>query len=1071
MRPLRLTMRAFGPYVDEINLDFSALAGRSLFLIHGPTGAGKTSILDAICFALFGETAGSDRPVKKVRSDFADASVVSEVTFDFALGERVFRVHRSADHPRPGAATARPGSVTLWQIEPEGTGAAVGHGSGEPSQRETLRVLATKKGDVADEIAALLGFHAEQFRQVVLIPQGEFRRLLLADSRDREKILETLFGTELYRRIEDALKEARNDLVAEIKREQRGVEVLLEQAAVDSLEVLRERARQEDAHLAECNERETAARAAEHDASTRAAAAEKAAAAAAELRQAEAELSVLAGQQTEHDRRRLTLQRARAAQAVAAQQAAHQAAAARTKAAADAANSASQALSLAECAKAAATDARVVEEGRAAEREEATARVRRLEEAVARAARAADLRTRLADAEVHLADAAGAAARSDREVNYELARCDELERELAGVREVVAKAEPRRAAVREATEIDARLGTLAQTRSQLIRQSVVIGGLEAELRRIDAAIGELRRRQRDARARWAAGQAAALALTLEEGRACPVCGSLEHPSPAVADAAGIGDAEIEALQSELDEAEREREASAARLGAAREQGAGLRAGIDELARGLGDWADADAGRAAAALAQARQSLVEVGLAENRRREIEAALTARRAAIEEAESDRERARKLAEDARVRCAELRGQLEEADRQAAATDAISGAAADAITGAATDATARRATDATAGAATDATARAASDDATGATLLAAELERARAAASWLDKAAEQARAGEIRATAELASAREVDGRAAREDALARAALEDTCAVFEAALAREGFAGADQARAAHLAGAELDALEAGLAAFDGAIAGATSRVERARAASTGAAAPDLEAARERARAAKRAFQEVVVARAAGAAALGVTQSALRTLEAAAARLDALERRYLVVGHVADVAAGRNDAGISLLRFVLAALLDDVLASASERLRRMSQQRFALARAGDRRDRRSSGGLDLEVYDAHTGVARPVATLSGGESFLASLSLALGLADVVQSYAGGIRLETIFIDEGFGTLDPEALDLAMRTLEDLQAGGRLVGIISHVPELKERVPARLEVTPGARGSSARFVIG
>ncbi|MBI5506666.1 MAG: SMC family ATPase, partial [Deltaproteobacteria bacterium] len=1041
------------------------------------------------------ETAGSDRPVKKVRSDFADASVVSEVTFDFALGERVFRVHRSADHPRPGAATARPGSVTLWQIEPEGTGAAVGHGSGEPSQRETLRVLATKKGDVADEIAALLGFHAEQFRQVVLIPQGEFRRLLLADSRDREKILETLFGTELYRRIEDALKEARNDLVAEIKREQRGVEVLLEQAAVDSLEVLRERARQEDAHLAECNERETAARAAEHDASTRAAAAEKAAAAAAELRQAEAELSVLAGQQTEHDRRRLTLQRARAAQAVAAQQAAHQAAAARTKAAADAANSASQALSLAECAKAAATDARVVEEGRAAEREEATARVRRLEEAVARAARAADLRTRLADAEVHLADAAGAAARSDREVNYELARCDELERELAGVREVVAKAEPRRAAVREATEIDARLGTLAQTRSQLIRQSVVIGGLEAELRRIDAAIGELRRRQRDARARWAAGQAAALALTLEEGRACPVCGSLEHPSPAVADAAGIGDAEIEALQSELDEAEREREASAARLGAAREQGAGLRAGIDELARGLGDWADADAGRAAAALAQARQSLVEVGLAENRRREIEAALTARRAAIEEAESDRERARKLAEDARVRCAELRGQLEEADRQAAATDvisgaaadaitgaatdaitgaaadAITGAAADAITGAATDATARRATDATAGAATDATARAASDDATGATLLAGELERARAAASWLDKAAEQARAGEIRATAELASAREVDGRAAREDALARAALEDTRAVFEAALAREGFAGADQARAAHLAGAELDALEAGLAAFDGAIAGATSRVERARAASTGAAAPDLEAARERARAAKRAFQEVVVARAAGAAALGVTQSALRTLEAAAARLDALERRYLVVGHVADVAAGRNDAGISLLRFVLAALLDDVLASASERLRRMSQQRFALARAGDRRDRRSSGGLDLEVYDAHTGVARPVATLSGGESFLASLSLALGLADVVQSYAGGIRLETIFIDEGFGTLDPEALDLAMRTLEDLQAGGRLVGIISHVPELKERVPARLEVTPGARGSSARFVIG
>jgi exonuclease SbcC len=110
------------------------------------------------------------------------------------------------------------------------------------------------------------------------------------------------------------------------------------------------------------------------------------------------------------------------------------------------------------------------------------------------------------------------------------------------------------------------------------------------------------------------------------------------------------------------------------------------------------------------------------------------------------------------------------------------------------------------------------------------------------------------------------------------------------------------------------------------------------------------------------------------------------------------------------------------------------------------------------------------VMDAHTGVARPAATLSGGESFLASLSLALGLADVVQSHSGGIRLETMFVDEGFGTLDPDSLDLAMRALEDLQAGGRLVGIISHVVELKERVGARLEVVPGRRGSTARFVV-
>ncbi len=119
-------------------------------------------------------------------------------------------------------------------------------------------------------------------------------------------------------------------------------------------------------------------------------------------------------------------------------------------------------------------------------------------------------------------------------------------------------------------------------------------------------------------------------------------------------------------------------------------------------------------------------------------------------------------------------------------------------------------------------------------------------------------------------------------------------------------------------------------------------------------------------------------------------------------------------------------------------------------------------------DQRSASGLDLSVYDAYTGTTRPVNTLSGGESFLASLALALGLADVVQAYAGGVRLETIFVDEGFGSLDPEALDLAFQTLLDLREGNRLVGIISHVPELKERIDVRLEITPGRHGSTARF---
>ena len=148
-----------------------------------------------------------------------------------------------------------------------------------------------------------------------------------------------------------------------------------------------------------------------------------------------------------------------------------------------------------------------------------------------------------------------------------------------------------------------------------------------------------------------------------------------------------------------------------------------------------------------------------------------------------------------------------------------------------------------------------------------------------------------------------------------------------------------------------------------------------------------------------------------------------------------------------------------------------MLDAASRRLSLMSRGRYYLRRAQDRTDRRRVAGLDLLVYDDHHGTERPVHTLSGGESFLASLALALGLAEVVQARAGGIQLDTIFIDEGFGSLDAEALDLAMQALADLSSdGGRMVGVISHVEELKERMDARLEIIPGRDGSSARLVV-
>ena len=182
------------------------------------------------------------------------------------------------------------------------------------------------------------------------------------------------------------------------------------------------------------------------------------------------------------------------------------------------------------------------------------------------------------------------------------------------------------------------------------------------------------------------------------------------------------------------------------------------------------------------------------------------------------------------------------------------------------------------------------------------------------------------------------------------------------------------------------------------------------------------------------------------------------------------EKEYSIIGNLAKVATGNNKSRITFERYVLAAFLNDILTAANLRLGKMTNGRYILNRTEELERKNKQSGLELEVYDNYTGKSRHVKTLSGGEGFKASLSMALGLSDVVQSYSGGVQLDTMFIDEGFGTLDQESLDSAINCLIDLQKTGRLVGIISHVQELKERIDTRLEVTSSTTGSKTEFIV-
>ena len=352
------------------------------------------------------------------------------------------------------------------------------------------------------------------------------------------------------------------------------------------------------------------------------------------------------------------------------------------------------------------------------------------------------------------------------------------------------------------------------------------------------------------------------------------------------------------------------------------------------------------------------------------------------------------------------------------------------------------------------------------------------------LDKARQDARQNRDKLTANFEKAKKAADGAKQALAAAAAAEKEALANWQAAvkLAEEemrsfqkrlesaGFDGLKEYQEARKTPDEIKKMESEIKGFDQSLHAARDRLARAARAAEGLAEPDLEKLALAEAEAKEEHDQLLIKEGQLQSQVREGNKSLKKLQELEGQLESLEGRYMVFGRISEVANGRNKYGLTFQRFVLGALLDDVTIAATERLKLMSRGRYHLQRTTELSRRNAAGGLDLEVFDTYTGAARNVSTLSGGETFLASLSLALGLADVVQSYSGGIHLDTIFVDEGFGTLDPESLDFAMRALIDLQKGGRLVGIISHVPELKERIDARLEVQPTDRGSVAGFRI-
>lgn len=1043
MRPIRLSMQAFGPYAGEEVVDFRELEGRSFFLIHGPTGSGKTAILDAICFALYGKTSGAERDGSDMRSHYADDSTPTVVIFDFAVGQKKYRVQRSPSYEVAGRKTPIGPDATLW----DRTGI-----DSEDEVSDEGRVLATGVKSVTLEVEEILGFKADQFRQVVLLPQGQFRQALTADSAERRGIMEILFGTEPYRQIEAALKDEARSLQDKLEQAKDRRDTLLKQTDAESVDELKAACEEmcEKCAMAKRTEeemKEKAGKAAGALEKGRADAgkieeASAAAAAVAELKKREAEIAAM---RDERDAARRALACASAEGLYAA---AEETVEAGIKAAEDANRKLAEAKELAEKAREKLEEEKSPK--RAEERENAEKVVMRLESLGDKVAAIDEARSAAAEASLAAKSAAGLAEEAGRNKGKLNSKLKEAKSQLKRVQKEAPEALRWETVARETRQTLDRLQRRRELEADLEKANEEALEAADAAENAEKALATEKKDLERLQDSWMAGQAAALAMSLKPGMPCPVCGSLEHPKPACVEMEGpdgVGsaqDAEVAVLSQDAIEAARERvrlaEEDYRRLQRIAADAAQV---VAEVKGRLGAWEVGIEPKEGESLSQQVQR-IGAELAEAEKRAEEAVAAAKRAdSLEQQINDMEEQLVRAEEELAQAEKARSEAEA--RLAAAKARVEEREADVPVELR---------------APDALERALAEAETARNRLLEALEEAEKAS----QAAEQA----------LAAAKSEKGAADRAVEKAVTVKKRRMGEFAARVAEAGFADISAYRASKRSEQQLDALEKAIDGFDQQLHAATVRLARAEEAAAGIESPDLETLEAEAKRLAQASDDAVAARAQLESEADAMQKLVKALEALSQEMAGLEEEYGVVVRIAYVAGGKkpNKLGMNFETFILASMLDKVADAATRRLQVMSKGRYSLRRTLDRKTARSAGGLELEVFDMYTGRERSVTTLSGGEGFMASLSLALGLADVVQAYAGGIHLDTMFIDEGFGALDPESLDLALDTLIDLQRdSGRLVGVISHVPELEERIDARLEVSMTETGSTTRFVVG
>ncbi|MBZ5200874.1 SMC family ATPase [Planomicrobium chinense] len=1029
MKPLKLKLTAFGPYKHTETIDFADLKGNQLFVISGSTGSGKTTIFDGICFALYGAASGSDRAeTRHLRSDFAEDGTHTCVEMEFEIHNKVYRILRQMSHVKTGNKSATGERYEFFEKTKDGEVPCV--------ERQIV-------SEINRRVEEIIGLTQNQFSQIVMLPQGEFRKLLTSETDNKEEILRKIFKTEPYKMIAERLKQKRDAAKEAYQGEQHGLashvgnikgalpvrdselfELLQREhynvhqivAGLESETAFyQEKMQQDEQYYLSLYNKHDEKMNAFHEAKKWNDRFSDLDDKVQRLEQVEQQLPAIAQKEQQlKDAERAgfiegienvykELEKDKAEKLLLLE----------------------KALKAEQAAKenlAKAESAFEAEQKREIEREEMRQRVIELrkllpavEELDGKKAQLRKLQTAAAQAEKELQAITGQWETEKAACQLVAEKIETLDRKLEAFDEQQEKLQ----ALNEQYRV---LADLRGLQKKWLRQQ------EANEEK-ERAFQQVANEYRELEAVWFANQAQVLAAALHDGDACPVCGSVDHPNKAIeAHQPSVSKEELDRLKAQLDGVDSEYRNAAATWNALSEQ-----------------------------LERQKEEAVKIGLdpteADADYREIEEQKAAKEQQVAELQTDKKNLRALREKFSTQNAKV-SQLE--NDKAGLTEQVQQAAS---------------AYGIAKAVFEQGLLAIPEEVRVLSVLNEKIAEAEAEKGKLERLWEKIQQ-ELQRTKEQYTEASVSVKHAAATAEEIEQKKDNAQQqWNEALQKSEFASEQAYQLAKLAERERTALKEAVQAFKQNRHTLTEQIKELQEQLSGQAPSDIGLLETELSQLKVEYEAALNTWNRSQDFRKSSEALMNSIIAASEKAMQAEQQFNRIADLHDMIRGQNDLKISFERYLQIEYLEQIIQSANERLKNLSNGQFYLMRSDRQEARGKQSGLGLDVYDAYTGQTRDVKTLSGGEKFNASLCLALGMADVIQSFQGNVAIDTMFIDEGFGSLDDESLNKSIDTLIDLQKSGRMIGVISHVQELKAAIPAILEVKKSKEGfSQTKFVI-